>query len=326
MNDVTTAPASADKYFATRRIGHVNIFITEYDRSLAFYREVVGLCDGWTRPKIGGGFLNNGYTHHDIGFIPWSHSIAGKGVDGPGLNHLAFEVETEVDLVAGYQHACVVGKEFPRAVDHLVAYSIYSKDPHGFDIEIYADTPLSFNEPDFLELSRASTDWMPGKLPPSGKRNYPQDPKPRKDENAVFHARHLSGAALVSDAYEAAIDYYEELVGLEKIDGGRDRPHITLGGHDGGRDLSIFRAKPDSGLEPGFHHMSFSVFDEDDLAASIDAASKSGITIDRTIDHSVRRGAVVSDPDGFQILFHVDREDGPRDLGSVAPDEAIWLV
>ena len=35
---------------------------------------------------------------------------------------------------------------------------------------------------------------------------------------------------------------------------------------------------------------------------------------------------VVSDPDGFQVLFHVDRKVGDRDPGRAAADEAIWLV
>jgi catechol 2,3-dioxygenase len=56
--------------FRPRRLGHVNLYIGKYEPSLHFYREIAGLGDGWTRPAIGGGFLNNGASHHDIGFIP----------------------------------------------------------------------------------------------------------------------------------------------------------------------------------------------------------------------------------------------------------------
>ena len=318
------AESQASGCFATRRIGHVNLFITDYERSLRFYREVAGLCDGWVRPKIGGAFLNNGYTHHDIGFIPWASSLSGAGVTAPGLNHLAFEVETEADLVAGYHRALAAGKDFPRTVDHLVAYSIYSCDPHGFGIEIYADTTLSFSDPGFNELRRASEPWVPDDKPPSTERNYPQNPQPRVDRNALFHTRHLSGAVIVSPEFDAALDYYTGVAGLDEIGGGRDQAFVTLGGHAGGRDLTVFRADAANGLTPGFHHMSFAVFDEADLAASIDAAERTGITIDHEIDHPTRRGAVVIDPDGFKVLFHVDREDGS--FTDVAPSDAIWLV
>ena len=318
------AESQASGCFATRRIGHVNLFITDYERSLRFYREVAGLCDGSVRPKIGGAFLNNGYTHHDIGFIPWASSLSGAGVTAPGLNHLAFEVETEADLVAGYHRALAAGKDFPRTVDHLVAYSIYSCDPHGFGIEIYADTTLSFSDPGSNELRRASEPWVPDAKPPSTERNYPQNPQPRVDRNALFHTRHLSGAVIVSPEFDAALDYYTGVVGLDEIGGGRDQAFVTLGGHAGGRDLTVFRADAANGLTPGFHHMSFAVFDEADLAASIDAAERTGITIDHEIDHPTRRGAVVIDPDGFKVLFHVDREDGS--FTDVAPSDAIWLV
>jgi catechol 2,3-dioxygenase len=311
--------------FAPRRIGHINLFISDYENSLRFYREVAGLCDGWTRPKIGGGFLNNGYTHHDVGFIPWTFSAAGAGVEGPGLNHLAFEVDTEADLVAGFRRAQAAGKDFLRTVDHLVARSIYGRDPHGFGIEIYADNPLSFKDPEFEKLPRATEPWTPGEPPPSTARNYPQDPRPRIDESAVFHTRHLSGAVIVSDDFDTAVDYYTSAVGLSVVGGGHDQASITLGGYDGGHDLALFRADAGNGLVPGFHHMSFAVFDEADLAASI-ATENAGVTIEREIDHPMRRGAVVADPDGFKVLFHVDRNAGPESLGEVAPNEAIWLV
>jgi catechol-2,3-dioxygenase len=207
----------------------------------------------------------------------------------------------------------------------LVARSIYGRDPHGFGIEIYADNPLSFKDPEFEKLPRATEPWTPGEPPPSTARNYPQDPRPRIDESAVFHTRHLSGAVIVSDDFDTAVDYYTSAVGLSVVGGGHDQASITLGGYDGGHDLALFRADAGNGLVPGFHHMSFAVFDEADLAASI-ATENAGVTIEREIDHPMRRGAVVADPDGFKVLFHVDRNAGPESLGEVAPNEAIWLV
>ena len=72
-----------------------------------FYINVVGLDEAYRRPQVQAGFLSNGNTHHDIGMVqsdgPLGH---GRSV---GLNHIAFELETEVDLVNGYERAIAAG-------------------------------------------------------------------------------------------------------------------------------------------------------------------------------------------------------------------------
>ncbi len=322
MNEIAKPEtAAAQGYFSPRRIGHVNLYISEYEPSLRFYRDIVGLCGGWTRPAISGGFLNNGATHHDIGFIPWNSSVTRTKAVGPGLNHLAFELENEVDLVGGYERAKAKGTTF-QTTDHLIAWSIYSFDPHGYGIEIYADTGLSFEDADFVKLKRASVGWTPGAEPPSADTRYVKDHRPRRDPNTLFHATKLTGVVLVSDAFEAARDYYIQTVGLHPVVTGRD--FVCLGGSLSGRDVSIFRAKPGQG--PLFHHMHFSVFDEADLAQSIAKAGSFGVVVEREIDHPRRRGAVVKSPDGARVLLYVDRAPDAAGLAALTPEEAIWLV
>jgi catechol 2,3-dioxygenase len=312
-------------HFRPRRLGHVNLYISQYEASLRFYREIAGLGDGWTRPAIGGAFLNNGASHHDIGFIPWNSPVTRKRATGPGLNHLGFELESEVALVESYREALNAGVKFQATVDHLVARSVYSWDPDGHGIELYADTDVSYKQPDFLELRRASGDWVPGKTLPSPERRYVVDHQPRRYENALFHAKKLTGAVIVTAALEAAYDYYTELVGLAPIAGGRAGPFAALSGVCGGRDVTLFRAG--NGRDPGFHHMHFAVFDEADLAHSVARAAQFGITVDRQIDHPLRRGVVVHDPDGARVLFYVDRQPmAVGTLNAVSEEDALWLV
>jgi catechol 2,3-dioxygenase len=323
MNKTSKGPRTG--YFRPRRLGHVNLYISEYERSLRFYREIAGLGDGWTRPAIGGAFLNNGASHHDIGFIPWNSPATRKRATGPGLNHLGFELESEVDLVDSYQDALTAGVKFQATVDHLVARSVYSWDPDGHGIELYADTEVSYKQPDFLELRRASGDWAPGKTTPSGERRYVIDHQPRMYENALFHARKVTGAVIVTAALEAAYDYYTGLVGLAPIAGGRDHRFASLGGVCGGRDVTLFRAG--TGHAPGFHHMHFVVFDEADLARSTARAAQFGVVVERQIDHPLRRGVVVRDPDGICVLLYLDRQPAPAAaLNAVNEEHALWLV
>jgi catechol 2,3-dioxygenase len=314
--------AGSGGWFHPRRLGHVNLYISEYERSLRFYREIVGLGDGWTRPAIGGGFLNNGATHHDIGFIPWNSPITRKAASGPGLNHLGFELETEAEMLADYRAALAAGVTFHATVDHLVARSIYSWDPDGFGIEIYVDTEISYKQPDFLSLRRATGDWQPGKTPPSTERRYVLDHKPMRYENALFHATKVTGVVLVTDRFEADWDYYTTLVGLRPVFGGRSDAAASLGGSCGGRDVTLLRAG--DGLAPGFHHMHFAVFDEADLDSSIARAADFGLAIERPIDDPARAGAFVRDPDGNGVLFYADRRPGAP--AERAPRDVLWLA
>jgi catechol 2,3-dioxygenase len=312
-------------HFRPRRLGHVNLYISEYERSLQFYRGIAGLGDGWTRPAIGGAFLNNGSTHHDIGFLPWNSPIARKHATGPGLNHLGFELESEVELVDSYEGALAAGVKFQATVDHLVARSVYSWDPDGHGVELYADTEVSYKQPDFLQLRRASGDWVPGKTTPSAEVRYVTDHRPQIYESALFHSTRVTGAVIVTAEFEAVHDYYTGLVGLVSLAGSRDGPFVSLGGTCGGRDVSLFRAR--AGLEPGFHHMHFSVFDAADLETSISRAAQSGVVIEAQIDHPLRRGVVVRDPDGMRVLFFVDRAGASvAALNSVSEADALWLV
>ena len=55
--------------FRPRRLGHANLYVSELERSMAFYNQVVGLEEVVREPAIHAGFLSNGNTHHDIGMV-----------------------------------------------------------------------------------------------------------------------------------------------------------------------------------------------------------------------------------------------------------------
>jgi catechol 2,3-dioxygenase len=238
------------------------------------------------------------------------------------LNHLGFELETEAEMLADYRAALDAGLTFHATVDHLVARSIYSWDPDGFGVEIYVDTEISYKQPNFLSLRRASGDWAPGKTPPSTERRYVADHKPVRYSDALFHATKVTGVVIVTDRFEAEWDYYTSLVGLRPHFGGRHDAVSSLGGSCGGRDITLVRAG--DGLDPGFHHLHFAVFDEGDLDGSLARAGDFGITIERRIDDPMRKGAFVRDPDGIGVLFYADRR--PYALDGRAPRDVVWLA
>ena len=52
-----------------RRLGHVNLFVSDLEQSMAFYENVAGFHEIFREADIQAGFLSNGNTHHDFGLI-----------------------------------------------------------------------------------------------------------------------------------------------------------------------------------------------------------------------------------------------------------------
>lgn len=61
--------ATASAVLKPRRLGHVNLFVSDLERSMAFYENVAGFHEIFREPDIQAGFLSNGNTHHDFGLI-----------------------------------------------------------------------------------------------------------------------------------------------------------------------------------------------------------------------------------------------------------------
>ena len=314
--------AHVDYYYRPRRIGHCNIYVGVLDPSMDFYTNVVGLREAYRRPALNAGFLTNGNTHHDIGMVDVI-GARGRGYT-PGLNHLAWELETQVDLVEGFKRAIADGVEYDRTIDHEISHSAYNKDPDGNVNEVYADTKMRWYKERFGDVRKPNPPWYPGDIEPDDGINYEIDPETVRVEGAVFHPVKITGACMVFDDYEANYDYYSNQIGLTPTLGGPDAPYAALGGTCGIRDLSLFRSR--AGRERGLHHMNFLCFDERDLEQSIARAKQDGIDIVCEIDHPSRRAVVINSPDRLKINFYVDRTDELPDLDGVDEELAIYLV
>lgn len=323
MAEAAEAP-EGHGWFAARRIGHVNLYISDYERALDFYRRIVGLHDGWTRPKISGGFLNNGASHHDVGFLPWHSPERRVEVSGPGLNHLAFDIGTEAELVGGYRRALADSFRFMAAADHVVAKSLYCTAPDGTQIEIYADTAIPFTDPDFLAMRRATVSFDPEAIEsPDPRPHYVADHRPATAPGTVFQAARLDGATLVVDDLEATARFFKRSLGL------RAAPVtapgcVMLQGRLGCRDLVLFAS--DGSLASGLHHFSFPVIEPQLLAESLAKARAEGVPIIKEIDVPEQQAVVIGDPDGRLVKLFFDRRADFWHGRNLTADEALWLL
>lgn len=123
------------------RIGHVHLTVSNLDRSLAFYRDVLGF-EVTARYGTDAVFVSAGGYHHHIGLNTW----AGRGAPPPaagttGLYHFAILLADRAALAAAVRRVIDNGIPLEGASDHGVSEAVYLRDPDGNGIELYCDRP-----------------------------------------------------------------------------------------------------------------------------------------------------------------------------------------
>ena len=124
----------------TLRTGHIGLNVTDLDRSLAFYRDVLGfglLAEGKEEERRYA-FLGDGDA---LVLTLWQQASGPYGSDRAGLHHLALEADS-IERVREYEAALrQYGVEF--AYDGVVAHregaasgGIFFHDPDGTRLEI----------------------------------------------------------------------------------------------------------------------------------------------------------------------------------------------
>ncbi|WBB81682.1 VOC family protein [Micromonospora sp. WMMD882] len=123
------------------RLNHAVLFVRDLDRSVAFYRDVLGFRpvamtpDGFT----GAAFLQApGSTNdHDLGLFAVGENAgpSGAGRGTVGLYHLAWEVDTLDELAATADRLAAAGALVGTS-DHGTTKSLYARDPDGLEFEV----------------------------------------------------------------------------------------------------------------------------------------------------------------------------------------------
>jgi catechol 2,3-dioxygenase len=122
------------------QIGHVHLKVSDLDRAVAFYRDVLGF--DLTARMPGAAFLSDGGYHHHIGLNTWQSAGGSPPPPGTtGLFHLAILYPTREELAAALRTVLDAGVRLTGASDHGVSEAIYFNDPDGNGIEIYWDRP-----------------------------------------------------------------------------------------------------------------------------------------------------------------------------------------
>ena len=123
------------------RVGHVHLKVADIERSLAFYRGILGF-----RVTISLGdeavFLAAGDYHHHLAINTWeSRGAAAPAAGTTGLHHVAFLYPSRAALGAALRRLRMAGVALTGANDHGGSEAIYVRDPDGNGVELYWDRP-----------------------------------------------------------------------------------------------------------------------------------------------------------------------------------------
>ncbi|TVR16223.1 MAG: glyoxalase [Balneolaceae bacterium] len=122
-------------------IGHVHLKVTNLERALSFYCELLGF-EITTRYGSQAVFISAGGYHHHIGLNTW-HSKGGSTAqkNSAGLYHIAILYPTRRDLAEIVKRLIDHGYPITGASDHGVSEAVYLDDPDGNGVELYCDRP-----------------------------------------------------------------------------------------------------------------------------------------------------------------------------------------
>jgi catechol 2,3-dioxygenase len=124
---------------AAVRLGAVRLQVSDLDRSLAWYRRVLGLEPIDRRDGVAAlGAPDSARTLVELHERPGATPVPRRG--RLGLYHYALLLPDRASLGRFLRHLAEIDERAGMS-DHLVSEAIYLSDPDGLGIEVYADRP-----------------------------------------------------------------------------------------------------------------------------------------------------------------------------------------
>lgn len=123
------------------RIGHVHLKVSNIDRALGFYRDLLGF-QVTQRYGTNAVFLSAGGYHHHIGLNTWfSKNAPPAPRNAAGLFHTAILYAERREFATVVKRLLEAGYPLTGASNHGVSEAIYLDDPDQNGVELYWDKP-----------------------------------------------------------------------------------------------------------------------------------------------------------------------------------------
>ena len=125
-------------------LGHVVFYVKDLERSLAFYRDLLGFKEVGRIFNGAAAALTSGRTHHELLLIRVGDAPGPPTGRHRGLYHIGIKVGDSLDeLRQAKRELEQAGISIDGMSDHTVSQSLYLKDPDGNEVEIYVDADES---------------------------------------------------------------------------------------------------------------------------------------------------------------------------------------
>ncbi len=121
-------------------LGHVVFYVKDLERSLAFYRDLLGFTEVGKVFNGAAAALTSGRTHHELLLIQVGDAPGPPTGRRRGLYHVGIKVGDSLgDLRKAKEELEGAGITIEGMSDHTVSQSLYLRDPDGNEVELYVD-------------------------------------------------------------------------------------------------------------------------------------------------------------------------------------------
>jgi catechol 2,3-dioxygenase len=289
-------------------VGHVHLRVTDLDRTLEFYRDVIGFREAW---RDGGTVMLSAE-----GSYPFALGLTATDAPAPaprrrcGLYHAAFLLPNRAALGRLLRRLLERDVALDGASDHLVSEALYLHDPEGNGLELYADRAReawAWREHE-VDMTTRQLD-LRDLLAAGGDRSAPAP------EGTRLGHLHLRVSAL--DRAEA---FYHEAVGfdvtLRRYPGAI---FFSAGGYHHHLGTNVWAgegippAAPDG---PGLWYFTVAVPGRAALSQAAARLQAHGVEVPPAADYGPCLGVAVADRDAIRVILTADHT--PR------PDRLSW--
>lgn len=320
--------------FRPSRLGHVNMFVSDLEKSIAFYNDIAGIELVRREPTIAMAFHSNGSSHHDLGLVEVQPGER-LGVEGfvqvssnratkAGLNHLGWEMKSEAELIKALSRAKEAGQPILNTANHQISHAAYLADPDGNYHEFYADAMKNWRSIFNLEHEDLVTEEWNWEAAGQGMGPIPMDPNDRRRVgSAIFHPTRISHAVVAVETFAPVVDFLTTIGGLNLIE---DKEGVAMFCGDQS-DVDLMLVSTEHGFKRGLRAIALQVENENDLRASCDTLAKRNIKEKTRFDLDHKRGVVVTDPDDMSVEFFYRPTDGAPRMPQPMEDvgKGLWI-
>lgn len=127
--------------YRPKRIGHVNVFVRDAERSKKWYEEVLDLHTYEYRPGWAAFMSADKEQSHEVALMHLGPEAPLQQKGQVGLNHMAWRLESLDDLKEFYHRIKEQKVPIDHIADHGISLGIYLRDSDGNGVEVYYELP-----------------------------------------------------------------------------------------------------------------------------------------------------------------------------------------